>query len=125
VTLLDMDDLKAFAERGKAQRRNEVAKVDSIVCEEVERWIASSNQREVAPLIAELREHAEELRESELARYSARLAGLDARDAEAVQALTRSLLAKVLHEPTVQLKEAAGSARGEQLAEALRALFGL
>ncbi|HSS09358.1 MAG TPA: hypothetical protein VLL25_05710, partial [Acidimicrobiales bacterium] len=68
---------------------------------------------------------AEELRVAELDKYHVRLSGLDERQRAAVEALTRGLLAKLLHEPTVGLKEAAGSARGEQLAEAVRTLFNL
>ena len=59
------------------------------------------------------------------ARFRGRLDGLDARQREAVEALTKGLVNKLLHEPTVRLKEAAGSTRGERLAAALRDLFGL
>ncbi|MBV8957844.1 MAG: glutamyl-tRNA reductase, partial [Actinobacteria bacterium] len=54
-----------------------------------------------------------------------RLDGLDDRQRQAVEALTRGILNKLLHEPTVRLKDAAGSPRGESLAAALRALFDL
>ena len=62
---------------------------------------------------------------AELARYRNRLAGLEPRQRDAVEALTRSLLAKLLHDPTVRLKDAAGSAKGERLAGALTELFDL
>ena len=79
----------------------------------------------MAPLVAALRERAEGLRLAELERYRVKLKGLDPRQREAVEGLTRGILAKVLHEPTVQLKEAAGSAHGDRLAEAIRVLFDL
>jgi glutamyl-tRNA reductase len=60
-----------------------------------------------------------------VARYRSRLSGLSDSQRAEVEALTRSLLAKVLHEPTVQLKDAAGSVQGEHLAEAVRVLFNL
>ena len=50
---------------------------------------------------------------------------LDPKQREAVEAVTRRVVAKLLHEPTVRLKDAAGSARGERLSEALRELFGI
>jgi len=125
VTLLNMDDLKAFAEAGVAERRKEIAAVDGIIADEVERFAETSVQREMAPLVATLRDHAEALRAAELERYRARLKGLDSRQREAVEALTRGILAKILHEPTVRLKDAAGSVRGERLAEAVRVLFDL
>jgi glutamyl-tRNA reductase len=60
-----------------------------------------------------------------LERYRGRLSRLSDTERADVEGLTRSLLAKVLHEPTVQLKEVAGSVQGEQLAEAVRVLFNL
>ena len=125
VTLLDMDDLRAFAEEGLAGRRREIDRVQAIVDEEVERYTAAATARELAPLVVALRHRAEELRLGELERYAPRLSDLEPAQREAVEALTRSLLAKVLHEPTVRLKDAAGSASGERLAAALRALFDL
>jgi glutamyl-tRNA reductase len=125
VTLLNMDDLKAFAESGVAERRKEIPAVNRIIAEEVDRFVETTVQREMAPLVAALRDQAEALRTAEFERYRVRLQGLDDRQRAAVEALTRGILAKLLHEPTVQLKEAAGSARGEQLAEAVRFLFDL
>ncbi|HVM02039.1 MAG TPA: glutamyl-tRNA reductase [Acidimicrobiales bacterium] len=125
VTLLDMDDLRAFAEEGLAGRRREIDRVQAIVDDEVERYTAASTARQLAPLVVALRRRAEDLRLAELERYAARLEGLDPAEREAVEALTRSLLAKVLHEPTVRVKAAAGSTSGERLASALRALFDL
>ena len=125
VTLLDMDDLAAFAEEGLAGRRREIDKVQAIVDEEVHRYMAVSTARELAPLVVALRQRGEGLRLAELERFAPRLQGMDPQQRQAVEALTRSLLAKLLHEPTVRLKEAAGSPRGDRLAEALRALFDL
>ena len=125
VTLLNMDDLKTFAEAGMAERRKELPAVNAIVADEVERFVETTVQREMAPLVTALRQRAETVRAAELERYRVRLKSLDERQREAVEALTKGMLAKILHEPTVQLKEAAGSARGEQLAEAVRLLFDL
>ncbi|MGH9281829.1 MAG: glutamyl-tRNA reductase [Acidimicrobiales bacterium] len=125
VTLLDMDDLRAFADAGLAGRRREIDRVQEIVAEEVERYTAVATARELAPLVVALRRRGEELRAAEVARCSSRLAGLDPDQRAAVEALTRSLLAKLLHEPTVRLKDAAGSPSGDRLAEALRSLFDL
>lgn len=125
VTLLDMDDLRAFAEAGLAARRGEIAKVQRVIAEEVERFTAVASARELSPLVVALRARGEELRAAELERFRARLGDLTPAQAEAVDALTKGLLSKLLHEPTVRLKEAAGSPRGDRLAEALRALFDL
>ncbi len=125
VTLLDMDDLRAFADRGLRERRREVAAVVAIVAEELDRFRTAHSAREVAPLVAALHERAETLRQGELARFRGRLDGLGPREAEAVEALTRGILAKVLHEPTVRLKDAAGTRRGDRLADTLRDLYDL
>jgi glutamyl-tRNA reductase len=125
VTILDMDDLRAFAEAGMAERRREVASVESMCAEELERYLAVSSAREVAPLVSRLHEQSEDIRIAELDRLRARLGDLDDRQIEALDALTKGIVAKLLHQPTVRLKDAAGSPRGERLAEALRDLFEL
>jgi len=122
VTLLDMDDLRAFSDAGLAERRREASKARDIVDEEVSRYHEASTARQVAPVIASLRDRIEELRTAELARIGRKLS--EAERAE-LDALSRGLVGKLLHEPTVRLKEAAGSVRGERLAEALRELFDL
>ncbi|MGI8792463.1 MAG: glutamyl-tRNA reductase [Acidimicrobiales bacterium] len=125
VTLLGMDDLRTFAEAGIAGRRREIARVEAIIDEEVGRWIEVAAGRELAPLVAALRDRAEEIRAAEIDRHRARLAGLEARERESVEALTRAIVNKILHEPTVRLKGAAGSASADRLAESLRELFDL
>jgi glutamyl-tRNA reductase len=125
VTLLNMDDLKAFAEAGVAGRRKEIGAVERIIADEVDRFVETTVQREMAPVVAALRDRAEAQRTAELQRYRVKLKGLDSDQRETVEALTRGMLAKILHEPTVQLKAAAGSAQGERLAEAIRVLFDL
>jgi glutamyl-tRNA reductase len=123
VTLLDLDDVRFFVEAGLEERRREVHRVRGIVTEEVERYLESATAREVAPTIAALRDRVEALRVGELERQRARLDGLDPEQREAVEAVTRGVMAKLLHDPTVRLKDAAGTARGERLADALRDLF--
>ena len=125
VTLLDIDDLRAYAEQSLQARRREVTKVREIIAAEIDRFRIDQTAREVAPLVAALRVRAEDLRQAEMERSRARLArlGPDARDA--VDAITRGLVNKLLHEPTARVKDAAGSARGELYADALAELFDL
>ncbi len=125
MTLLDMDDLGEFVDSGLAGRSAEVGRVQAIVDTEVDRYRAMTSAREVAPLITGLRDAADDVRMRELARFSARLTDLDPAQREAVEALTKGIVNKLLHEPTVRLKDAAGHARGDRLAEALRDLFDL
>lgn len=125
VTLLDMSDLTAFAEAGLRERRREVDAVTRIIEDELGRYLAQSSAREVAPLVGALHERAEAVRVAELERQRNRLADLNAAERAAVEAVTRGIVAKLLHTPTVRLKDAAGTARGERLAESLRDLFEL
>ena len=76
-------------------------------------------------MVAALRSWAEDVRRAELERYRGRLASLTDRELEVVESLTRSLLGKLLHGPTVSLKEAADSTRGAKLAELAAELFRL
>jgi glutamyl-tRNA reductase len=125
VTLLDMDDLSSFAARTLDSRRQEVPRADEIVAEEVERYMGRSAERHVAPLVAALHERGEQIRAAELERFARRLGDLDPAQARAVEALSRGIVAKLLHEPTVNLKAGVGSPTGEQLAQAFRQLFDL
>ena len=125
VTLLDMDDLRAFADAGASARRREVAAVRALLDEELDRYLGASTAREVAPTVVALRGRAEEVRRAELERHRGQLEGLEPAQREAVDAITRGILGKLLHDPSVALKEAAGTPRGDRLVTALRELFGL
>ena len=125
LTLLDMDDLREFAEVGVRERQREVTAVQVIVDAELDRYVDESTARSVAPLVASLRARGDLVRSGELQRLSARLGDLDDRQRDAVEALAAGIVGKLLHEPTVRMKDAAGTARGERLAEALRDLFNL
>jgi glutamyl-tRNA reductase len=123
VTLLDIDALRALGEQSLQQRRAEIGRVREIITSELERYRIERSAREVAPLVTALRERVEEIRQAELDRLAPKIDDPDAR-AE-LDAATRALVNKLLHEPTVRLKEAAGTARGELYADALAELFAL
>ena len=108
VTLLDMDDLRAFADAGTKAREDEVAVVRTLLDEELERYLGATSAREVAPMIVALRDRAEEVRSAEVERYRARLGALDEGQLDTVDALTRGIIGKLLHDPSVALKDAAG-----------------
>lgn len=122
VTLLDMEDLTAFAEIGRAERRGEIAAVRKLIDEEVARFMATTVSRRVEPLVSSFRQDVEKLRSGEVDRLSASL-DEDARNQ--IDAATRAVLNKLLHRPMTELRESAGTARGERLAESLRELFGV
>jgi glutamyl-tRNA reductase len=125
VTLANLDDLRDWADRGLSHRQAEAERVRSIVSEEVESYYVESTSRQAAPLVAQMHGAADRVRAGELDRFAGRLAGLDETQREAVEALTRSIVAKLLHEPSVRLKAQAGTPQGERNAAAMRDLFDL
>ena len=125
VTLLNLDDLRDWAARGQAQRAAEADAVRSIVLEEVERFAMETTARQAAPLVAQLHAAAESVRVAEIERMKRRLASLDPEQRDAVEALTKGIVAKLLHDMSVRLKDDAGTPRGERNAAAVRDLFDL
>ena len=124
VTLLDMGDLRSAVSRALDGRRVETERAAAILAEELARYRRASRERGAGPVIAALRGRLESLRAAEVARLGEELG--DHPDAlERADAITRAVLAKLLHEPTVALRESSGTPRGERLVEALRSLFDL
>ena len=106
-------------------REGESERARAIVVEEAEsfrRWVA---EREVVPAIASLRARAEEIRSSELERIAGRWEGLTDADRDRLDAVTRAMLNKLLHRPTVRLKELAAVGEERPYADAMSDLFGL
>jgi glutamyl-tRNA reductase len=125
VRLLDLDDLKGYAQRSTERRRAEIGKAREILATEVERFREERAERLVAPLVTALRRRGEDVRAAELARHRARLAQLDPETLALVESIARGITNKILHEPTTQVKQAAGTERGDLLADALSTLFDL
>lgn len=125
ITLSNLDDLRDWADRGISHRAGEAARVRQIVAEEHDNFILESTARQAAPLVASMREAAEQVRSGELQRFATRIGALDDSQRAAVDSLTRAIIAKLLHEPSVRLKSQAGTPQGERNAAALRDLFDL
>ncbi|MGH8988780.1 MAG: glutamyl-tRNA reductase [Acidimicrobiales bacterium] len=125
VRLLDMDDLRSAVTRAVDERRAEAERAGEIVSEELVRYRAASRERGAAPVVSALRTQIEALRARELERHRSPLGRLGPGALEEVDAITKSVLAKVLHTPTTVLRETSGTSKGERLVEALRTLFDL
>jgi len=125
LVLLDMDALRAAVADAMSGRREEVSAADGIVSDEVERYRSASRARDAAPMVSALRSRVEAARRTELERQRSKRSDLDEAQWEQVDAVTRAMVAKLLHQPSVALKEASGTPRGERLVESLRALFDL
>ena len=120
--LYDIDDLEAVVAETLAGRRTEAVRAEELVAEEADRFAAWRASLDVVPAIASLREYAEQIRRNELARIDGRLSE---RERRTVDSVTQQILNKLLHVPTVRMKEAAAGANGASYADALRHLFGL
>jgi glutamyl-tRNA reductase len=118
--LYDIDDLEAVVAETLAGRRREAERAEAIVVGEADRFREWQASLDVVPAIASLRARAEEIRAAELAR--AKLSGAERRAAESV---TAAVLNKLLHLPTIRMKQAAAAADGVIYADAVRHLFGL
>jgi glutamyl-tRNA reductase len=116
----DIDDLEAVVEASLAGRRREADRAEAIVAEEAERFRAWQATLDVVPTIASLRARAEAIRAAELSK-----AKLSAAERAAVESITSQILNKLLHLPTIRMKEAAAAADGVLYADAVRHLFGL
>ncbi|HET6622931.1 MAG TPA: glutamyl-tRNA reductase [Gaiellaceae bacterium] len=125
VSLFDVDDLRAGLDGALTARLCEVPSVEEIVEEEVAAFGRRRRELEVEPLVAELRRRAEAVRAQELERALADLGDVDPATAERIEHLSHSLVKKLLHDPTVRLRERAGSGDADEVAAAVRELFDL
>jgi glutamyl-tRNA reductase len=113
----DIDDLQQVAVANLADRGREAAAAESIISQEVEKYQQRIQSRGAAPAIIALQQNAEAIREAELTRAAKRLASLTQEQREAVEALTRSLTAKLLHPQMEALRESARSSQASQSEE--------
>lgn len=123
--LYDIDDLEAIVLETLVGRRGEAERAEAIVAAEAEKFHEWHAALDVVPAIASLRARAEEIRAAELRKAESVLGRLDESQRRAVEAITSQIVNKLLHTPTVRLKQAAAAADGGVYAEAVRHLFGL
>jgi glutamyl-tRNA reductase len=124
VLLADLDALRAVLETDDGPRR-EVERVRSLIAAETGAYMGGQREARLAPTIRALRSRAEQVRLQELAKASTRLAGLDEHQRAAVEAVTRGLVNKLLHDPMVRGKTLAARPDGDLYVAALRELYGL
>lgn len=125
VFLYDVDDLSGVVTSNLEEREREAHQAESIIDEEIGafgRWLDSM---EVVPTIAAIRAQAEHVRSEELEKAVKRLGGLTEAQMGTVEALTESIVNKMLHTPTARLRAAASSKDGYEAVETARQLWGL
>ncbi|MBM3932818.1 MAG: glutamyl-tRNA reductase [SAR202 cluster bacterium] len=120
VSLYDIDDLSAIAEENLQNRRNAADAAAKIVDEETDAFMSWWSTLDALPLVKSLRAQAEDTRARELARAVRKLGDLPPEQLEIIDALTRSITNRLLHDPTLALKQA-----DEAELKAIRALLGM
>jgi glutamyl-tRNA reductase len=124
----DLDDIKEHIAETEGASGRQAASVDGvreIVAQEVERFEAWRRSTRLAPLIQALRERGDRIQAAELARFAAGLSALSPEEHATVEALVRGVVAKLLHDPIVRLKEFSGPGAADAHARSLAELFGL
>jgi glutamyl-tRNA reductase len=124
VTLANMDDLRAVVERHRHVRRAEARKAEGVVEEEIQSFAVWLGSLEVMPTIAALRGHADAVVAAVLGENDGRWESLSDRDRERVEAVARAVANRLLHEPTLRVKQSDAEHRHARM-QVLRELFGL
>jgi glutamyl-tRNA reductase len=125
VFLYDLDDLQAVVAANVERRHREMPSAEHVINGEVDRywdWLAGLA---AVPTLTQMRTRMESMREREVAEALRRLDHLAPAERAVVEELSRSLMNKFLHEPTVRLRAAAANGRGLGVVDTVRYLFGL
>jgi glutamyl-tRNA reductase len=125
VFVYDVDDLQQVAEENLAVRAREAALAERIVEEELDSFLSWRRSLELAPTIVALRKRFGQIADEEVRRALPRLEGSTQADRAVVEAMGRSLVNKLLHQPMTQLKAGAGEPDGPFLIDAVRRLFAI
>ncbi len=125
VFLYDLDDLQSVVSSNLERRRAELPRAEQLIGAEVERYWTWLAGLAVVPVVTEFRARMDDLRQRELADALRRLRHLPESERAVVEELSRSLMNKFLHDPTIRLRSAAADGRGLGIVDALRYLFGL
>jgi len=118
-------DLEVLRNSGAMVTQDEISAADEIVAEELRGYLNHQQVLAVAPTVTALRARAAQVVDAEVLRLDSRLPGLDPAIRAELASAVRRAVDKVLHAPTVRVKELAATPGGDSYAEALRQLFDL
>ena len=125
VKLYDMDSLNAQLENSLAERMAQIPHVKDILAQELEQFAKYWKSLDMLPLIADMRQNAETIRQTELEKTLRRLPDLTEAERAHIDAMTQALVKKLLHAPTHRLRSEASSPRASEYAAIARTLFNL
>jgi glutamyl-tRNA reductase len=125
VFVYDIDDLGHVVEANKKQREREAVWAEEIIQMEVQKTLKRLASRDVVPTIVALEDRLNNIRATEMERYQGRLASMSPEQRQAVDALTRGIMNKILHGPITELKSGAGEPENAALVRLIHKIFGL
>lgn len=125
VYLYDIDDLAGVVDSNLEERQREAVRAEGIIHDEIDDFSGWIQTLVVEPTVAQMRTKAENIRDEELAKAMKRLGGLSDKERMAVEAMANSIMNKMLHGPTVRLKQVSGVTDSYNYVEAARFLYGL
>jgi glutamyl-tRNA reductase len=125
VYVYDIDDLGHVVEANKKQREREAVWAEEIIQMEVQKTLKRLASRDVVPTIVALEDRLNRIRATEMERYQGRLASMTPEQRQAVDALTRGIMNKILHGPITELKSGAGEPENVALVRLIHKIFGL
>jgi len=125
VFLYDIDDLKEVVTASQQEREKEAKKAEKIISEEALQFTHWMDNLEVVPTILKLREHADTIRKEELKKTISKLKNLSEKDKEAIDRLTQAIVNKLLHGPSVMLKQTEKNGAGRSAVEIVQKMFKL
>ena len=125
VFCYDIDDLRQVVESNLRERLREAQKAEALVEREVAKFTARAQDLEVVPTIVSLRERLEAIRRGEVERAYGILPNADAQTRRAIEAMSQAIVNKILHAPTVKLRELSRGGHVRSWTEMVHELFGL
>jgi glutamyl-tRNA reductase len=125
VYVYDIDDLQQVVEENRKAREREAALAETIIAHEVEDVLQWFDEQQVVPAVIRLRRKAETIRNQEIQKLFARLGPLPDAERQAIEAMASSIINKLLHTPTVRLKQESQAKGGGRYLQVLRDLFSL
>ncbi len=125
VFLYDIDDLDTLVQQSISGRKKEIERVRAIVAEEVQKFNVRLRTLEAVPLIKQIRDKYDHLRDAEWARTSSKLSHLSETDQEAIKVMMQSLINKISHDSLLKIKEYASNGDGLGKLEVAREIFGI
>jgi glutamyl-tRNA reductase len=125
VILVDVDDLRQGLDQSLGTRKQALPAVYAIIDEEMARWQAQQRELSMRPFVVELRQRAERIRQQEVERTMRFIGTVDDETRQHIQHLSRALVNKILHEPTIRIKELAHNHEADAYVSAICDIFGL